>query len=846
MADLFSGGAVGAVMGELLKGAISTINKGREFRSTLESNIDTLTSLAPLVKEMEQYNEMLDRPSKEINQLVSQIRAGEELVFKCSKFRWWRVLSFPNYQGKLRKRNEGLQRHLSVNVAAENKRDLMEIVASVRKILDSLPKNIDKYDVRGLSGAPPEPECMGMDVPLSKLRIDLLKDGVSVLVLTGLGGSGKSTLAQKICWDPHVKGKFGGNIFFVTVSRTPNLKTIVETLFQHCGCPVPKFQSDEDATNRLGVLLRLVGKNPILLVLDDVPPNSDALVQKFKIQIPDYKILVTSRVAFPGFGTTCRLDKLDPEPAVALFRHFALPDDKSSYMPDDELVHEIVRGCKGSPLQLKVIAGSLRGRPFELWQNIKDHLQSQSLLKSSGTDLPLRLQQSLDILEDKFSVNGKVYFMDLGLFPEDQRIPVAVLIDMWAELYNLDENGRNAMTVIHDLTTRNLINVLQRNKIVHLVGGFVLPSLSRKVAKDSDMYYNNHFVMLHDHLRELANYQSEEEPFELRERLIIELNGDNRPEWWVRQNQEGTIGRMFSSILGMFYRQKQLKVAARILSISTDETFNSDWCDMQPDEAEVLVLNLQSSQYSLPEFTEKMSKLKVLIVTNYGFQRSELNKFELLSSLSNLRRIRLEKVSVPCLCRLKNLRKLSLHMCNTKQAFESCSIKISDAMPNLVEISIDYCNDLVQLPDGVCNITPLKKLSITNCHKLSALPQDIAKLENLEVLRLCSCSDLTEMPDSVKGLNKLSCLDISDCVSLAKLPDDIGELKKIQKIYLKGCSKLTELPYSVVNFEILKHPICVICDEETAALWESFTIPNLKIEIPQVEINLNWLRRVHS
>ncbi|TKY70539.1 disease resistance protein [Spatholobus suberectus] len=211
---------------------------------------------------------------------------------------------------------------------------------------------------------------------------------------------------------------------------------------------------------------------------------------------------------------------------------------------------QIVRGCKGSPLALKVTAGSLCQQPFEVWQNMKERLQSQSILGPSGSnDLLCRLQQSLDLLED----NEKECFMDLGLFPEDQRIPVAALIDMWAELYNLDENGRNAMTIVHDLTTRNLINVI----------------VTRKVAKEADMYYNNHFVMLHDFLRELAIHQSEEEPFEQRKRLIVDLNGDNRPEWWVGQNQQGIIGRMFSFFLGMLVGQKQLGVGARILSIST-------------------------------------------------------------------------------------------------------------------------------------------------------------------------------------------------------------------------------------------------------------------------------------
>lgn len=129
-----------------------------------------------------------------------------------------------------------------------------------------------------------------------------------------------------------------------------------------------------------------------------------------------------------------------------------------------------MKSCKGSPLALKVIAGSLCKQPFEEWQNLKERLQSQSILEihqkksiqeeSSSTDLLSRLQQSLELLEEKFSINEKECFMDLGLFVEDQRIPVTALIDMWAELYSLDEDGRNAMTIVHELSTRNLINVI--------------------------------------------------------------------------------------------------------------------------------------------------------------------------------------------------------------------------------------------------------------------------------------------------------------------------------------------------------------------------------------------------
>ena len=275
-----------------------------------------------------------------------------------------------------------------------------------------------------------------------------------------------------------------------------------------------------------------------------------------------------------------------------------------------------------------------------------------------------------------------------------------------------------------------------------------------------------------------------------------------------------------------------------------DETDPShDWSNMKTTEVEVLILHLRTEQYSFPESVEKMNKLKVLAVTNYGFHPSELNNSELLSSFSNLKRIRLERISVPPFGILKNLRKLSLYMCNTSQVFKNGNILISEALPSLVYLNIDYCKDLVELPNGVCDITPLKNLRITNCHKLSAMPKEIGNFRNLELLSLSSCTDLEGIPDSIGRLSNLRLLDISNCISLPNLPEDIGNLSNLRNLYMTSCANC-ELPFSITNLENLK----VTCDEETAASWEAFMpmIPDLKIEVPQVDVNLNWLHPISS
>jgi len=77
-------------------------------------------------------------------------------VQKSKKLTRWNFPSFPRYQGKLKKKDEGLKRHLNVNVQVENRRDLMEVLTKVNGILEILMKmdQFDRNHIRGLCGAP--------------------------------------------------------------------------------------------------------------------------------------------------------------------------------------------------------------------------------------------------------------------------------------------------------------------------------------------------------------------------------------------------------------------------------------------------------------------------------------------------------------------------------------------------------------------------------------------------------------------------------------------------------------------------------------------------------------------
>ena len=93
-----------------------------------------------------------------------------------------------------------------------------------------------------------------------------------------------------------------------------------------------------------------------------------------------------------------------------------------------------------------------------------------------------------------------------------------------------------------------------------------------------------------------------------------------------------------------------------------------------------------------------MDKLKVLVISNYGFFPAEIINFQLLNS-TQFKENQIGEGFNPFPLQghvlLKSLKKISLFNCNIGQAFGNCTIQVSDALPNLMEINIDYCNDLV-------------------------------------------------------------------------------------------------------------------------------------------------------
>ncbi|XP_071735148.1 probable disease resistance protein At5g66900 [Rutidosis leptorrhynchoides] len=798
MAGALVGGAMlGAPFGEILKVVVQQTKKTAKFKTHFKRLVATLERIKPVIDDIKKSSDELNHPEEQMRMFIDYLTKGKELILKCPKIKFWNVLDKYVYANKLIRLDNELLRVFQIDVP-------IKLMSNSMKTLVIMEDLTDKMDVLstatiraggfiGLCGVPGLPELViGLDHHLYSLKNELLKDDTRVLVISATGGSGKTTLAKTLCHDKEITGIFGKNILYITVSRPSSLKMIVQKIFEHHGIKRSSFQNDEEAKNQLESLFRHLGSGKMLLVLDDVWPESESLVEDLNFKIRGFKILVTSRFSFKRFSSY-DLTLLNDDHAKTLFCYSAFPDDGVSVNVRDDLVNKMVKVCKGLPLALKVIGASLCGQPALKWQTtLKRWSDGQSVFESNE-DLLLRLQTSIDALDELPIV--KKCFLDLGSFPEDDQITGTTLMDMWVELYNLDNEGMYASENLLELSSRNLVNLVP----------------VRRTTGEIEGYCSEHYVTQHDLLRELAIHLSSQEPVPQRERLFIEIDSNSFPIWWSQQTEQ--------------------PINARILSISTDESFNSTWYDLNVPNVEVVILNIRSKKFTLPKFIEKMSQLKILIVTGYGNYPTQLHNLSLIGSLPNLKRIRFKHVSFSSPDQHKfttqNLIKLSFVMCELDNVLQSGIIQ----SPYITDLEIDSCYDLKQLPTGLGKLVNLLKLTVTNCHELQVLPTELSKLLKLKNLRLHCCTKLQELPESIGSLHDLSLLDISDCLNISALPEQMGELSRLGVLIMSGCRGLQELPVSMRKLQQLKD---VICDEETSYLWNAFEsddICNVKINI---------------
>jgi hypothetical protein len=94
-------------------------------------------------------------------------------------------------------------------------------------------------------------------------------------------------------------------------------------------------------------------------------------------------------------------------------------------------------------------------------------------------------------------------------------------------------------------------------------------------------------------------------------------------------------------------------------------------------------------------------------------------------------------------------------------------------------------------------------MNFCSCHYISKLPDLLIATPNLKELDLRECRNLVEVHDSVGRLDKLESWDLNNCIELQVLPNCL-KMKSLTYFRLYGCRRLEKFPNISQEMEGLK------------------------------------------
>jgi WD40 repeat protein len=283
----------------------------------------------------------------------------------------------------------------------------------------------------------------------------------------GAGGFGKTKAAEAVCADPRVHRRFGGRVHMVTIgrdARSPSaIAALVGEVTRLLTGDQTTFESPRTAGEHLAKLLN--DAPPTLLVLDDVWHPEQ--VAPFRRPGQCLVLLVTTRrpAVLPGTSELFQVDEMRREEA-----HAVLAYDLDALTPG--VAGELTEACGNWPLLLRlanrtaaalVSTGKL---PDEAARLVLARLRAQGpagLDNAGSLDLAdpgqceRAVSASLELAFDMLPPGGRERFAELGVFAEDEEIPVELVTRYWNATGGLeDTEARMLCRALADLSLLSL------------------------------------------------------------------------------------------------------------------------------------------------------------------------------------------------------------------------------------------------------------------------------------------------------------------------------------------------------------------------------------------------------
>ncbi|OWM66606.1 hypothetical protein CDL15_Pgr013823 [Punica granatum] len=376
---------------------------------------------------------------------------------------------------------------------------------------------------------------------------------------------------------------------------------------------------------------------------------------------------------------------LSDEEAWALFI-LTLDSDQP---PSQKLVAEdIVKECKGLPLAIVVMAGSMRGEVEDhVWEATLENLKRPGVLEQSMKEsiFPI-LVHSYNRLDKK----KQLCFLTCALYPEDRSIPRQELIELCIDEEVIHEDRRRKMYN----EGHRLIDELEKACLLEAYGA------------------GGRGVRMHDVIRDMALHIMNENnaPCMVKSGLGLEDVPDD--EEWLPNLQKVSL------------MSNRIRVVPPSISPNC------------PQLATLLLSDCFFYKIS-KRFFQRMQGLKVIDLRRTGIT-------EVPKSVMNLKKLNALVLTlcfklsrIPSLAKLTSLRKLDLRGC----------IKIKEVPDGLgMLVNLTYLclrmTGIKRIPDGV--VCKLKKLQHLEADYIAVKGEEVGKLRKLELLH-CRFENVNEL-----------------------------------------------------------------------------------------------------
>ncbi|KAL3740402.1 hypothetical protein ACJRO7_021651 [Eucalyptus globulus] len=635
-----------------------------------------------------------------------------------------------------------------------------ELVKSVvRKVLTELKKRFELV----ISG-----NLVGIDSHVNKVMefVDNKSDATLFVGIHGMGGIGKTTLAKTIY--NKLSNQFEHRSFIADIRESwkrSGVHYLQNQLIYHILNRENEVCNVDEGIKFISSMFK---SKKVLVLFDDV---DDVDQLKCLAGNRDWfssgsKIIITTRnkgvLEEAGVDHDYEHEVMDDNQSLILFSKHAFRRD-SPLKEFEDLTRQVVSITKGLPLSLEVLGSLLCGKNPAFWRGTIDKLR-----KVPPKEVREKLRTSIEALDD----NQKQIFLDIACFFIGTSKNIVSY--MWDACGFFPEEG------IEVLIFMSLI----------------------KVGDD-------HVLKMHDQLRdlgrEIVREENQREP-QYRSRLW-----DYEEVQRVLKYKKGT-GKIEGINLSECNSEFPYMIATRDIRIYTEKQFKN--------LTSLRFLQLNGAHLS-GDFKDLMEELKWLqwrlCPANFkvnNFCVKELAVLELRGIEIN------EKWGGWSFFKMaKKLKYLDLSYCQSLENTDFLS-----AFEKLEVLILSHCWRLKRIDASIEDMEGLLRLELCSSYALhlavgadagaerpvprfclGELPAEIGKLKALQQLHLRHTSSLSALPNSIGSLENLEILDISHS-GIEELPNGIGSLRKLRELRALDCRKLKGIPVeSMANLSSLRH-----------------------------------------